>query len=137
MKLLIINGANLNLLGERESHVYGSVPFDTYLKDLKNKYPEVEIDYFQSNIEGELIDKLQQSDQQYDGIVINPGGYSHTSVSIADAIKAMNTAIVEVHISNLFAREAYRHISLTGAAAKGVIMGMGLDVYRLGVQSFL
>lgn len=137
MKLLIMNGANLNLLGERESHVYGSVPFDTYLKKLRKQFPEVTLEYYQSNIEGELINKLQEADPHYDGIIFNPGGYSHTSISIADTIKAMNTEIVEVHISNLFAREAYRHVSLTGAACKGVIMGMGLDVYRIGIQYFI
>jgi 3-dehydroquinate dehydratase II len=137
MKLLIINGPNLNLLGKREGNIYGDMAFEPYLESLRNDFSELRIDYFQSNIEGEIIDKIQQADENYDGIIINPGGYTHTSVAIADAIRAISTPVVEVHITNLFAREDYRHVSLTGAACKGCITGFGLEGYRIAIQSFL
>jgi len=136
MKLIIINGPNLNLIGTRETAIYGSEKFETYLKRLRKFYPEVTIEYFQSNIEGEIIDAIHKTGFLYDGIILNAGGYSHTSVSIADAIKAVKAPVVEVHISNIFAREPARHISLISQYAKGSISGFGLDSYRLAVESF-
>ncbi|NEU07122.1 3-dehydroquinate dehydratase [Flavihumibacter sp. R14] len=137
MKIQIINGPNLNLLGVREQSIYGSSGFESFLTGLREKYSIIEIDYFQSNVEGELINKLHEVGFTYDGIIINAGGYTHTSVAIADAIAAINTLVVEVHISNIYAREEYRHISLTGKNCKGVLTGFGLDGYRLAVESFL
>ena len=137
MKLLIINGPNLNLLGQREPGVYGSQSFESYLKKLRKRYPEVTMEYYQSNIEGEIIDALQKAGFVYDGIILNAGGYTHTSVSIADAIKAIRTPVVEVHISNIFARESFRHVSLLSPNAKGSITGFGLESYRLAVESFI
>ena len=137
MKILIINGPNLNLLGKREPGIYGNTDFETYLAALRATYPNVVIDYAQSNIEGELIDAIQQADNNYDGILLNAGGYTHTSVAIADAIGAVKTPVVEVHISCILAREDFRHISLIAPVCKGSIMGFGLDSYRLGLLSFL
>ena len=137
MKLQIINGPNLNLLGVREQSIYGNASFETYLKELQAKFSIVQIDYFQSNIEGEIINKLHEVGFIYDGIILNAGGYTHTSVAIADAIAAIKTPVVEVHISNIYAREEYRHVSLTGKNCKGVLTGFGLDGYKLAVESFL
>lgn len=137
MKLQIINGPNLNLLGVREQSIYGNSDFDTYLNDLRAKYSIMEISYFQSNVEGELINKLHEVGFSYDGIILNAGGYTHTSVAIADAIAAIQTPVVEVHVSNIYAREEYRHVSLTGKNCKGVLTGFGLDGYGLAVESFL
>ena len=137
MKLLIINGPNLNLLGVREQTIYGSSDFNTFLTDLRKRYGNLEIEYFQSNVEGELINKLHECGFSYDGIILNAGGYTHTSVAIADAIAGITTDVIEVHISNIYAREEYRHVSLTGKNCKGVLTGFGLDGYRLAVESFL
>jgi 3-dehydroquinate dehydratase-2 len=137
MKICIINGPNLNLLGQREPGVYGNESFESYLDVLKNKYSDIEFTYFQSNIEGEIIDKLHKTGFSYDGIILNAGGYTHTSVAIGDAVKAIKTPVVEVHISNIHAREEFRSISMISAGMKGVITGFGMDSYRLGVESFL
>lgn len=137
MKIQIINGPNLNLLGVREPGIYGNQGFDTYIQTLRDRYSIIEIDYFQSNVEGELINKLHEVGFTYDGIVINAGGYTHTSVAIADAIAAIKTPVVEVHISNIYAREEYRHVSLTGKNCKGVLTGFGMDGYRLAIESLL
>jgi len=134
--MIIINGPNLNLLGEREPEVYGSTTFEQYLEELKAKFHEMQIDYFQSNIEGELIDKLQEVGFSYDGIVLNAASYTHTSVGIGDAVKAIDTPVVEVHISNTFGREEFRHYSYISNAAKGVVVGFGLQSYELALQSF-
>ena len=137
MKIKIINGPNLNLLGIREPGIYGNQGFDTYINELREIYSIIEINYFQSNVEGELINKLHEVGFSYDGIVINAGGYTHTSVAIADAIAAIKTPVVEVHISNIYAREEYRHVSLTGKNCKGVLTGFGMDGYRLAIESLL
>jgi len=137
MKIQIINGPNLNLLGLREPSIYGSESIDVYIEKLKEQYSIIEIDYYQSNVEGELINKLHEVGFSYDGIIINAGGYTHTSVAIADAIAAIKTPVVEVHVSNIYAREEYRHVSLTGKNCKGVLTGFGLDGYRLALESFL
>ena len=137
MKIQIINGPNLNLLGLREPVIYGSQSFEDYLLELKSVYSILEIDYFQSNVEGELINKLHEVGFEYDGIIINAGGYTHTSVAIADAIAGINTPVIEVHISNIYAREEFRHVSLTGKNCRGVLTGFGLDGYRLALESFL
>jgi 3-dehydroquinate dehydratase II len=137
MKIQIINGPNLNLLGVREPGIYGSQGFDEYIKQLRDMYSILEIEYFQSNVEGELINKLHEVGFSYDGIVINAGGYTHTSVAISDAIAAIQTPVVEVHISNIYAREEYRHVSLTGKNCKGVLTGFGMDGYRLAIESLL
>ncbi|NQX41553.1 3-dehydroquinate dehydratase [Pedobacter steynii] len=137
MKIQIINGPNLNLLGIREPGIYGSLGFDEYIEQLRAMYSILEIDYFQSNVEGELINKLHEVGFSYDGIVINAGGYTHTSVALADAIAAINTPVIEVHVSNIYAREEYRHVSLTGKNCKGVLTGFGLDGYRLAIESLL
>lgn len=136
-KLIIINGPNLNLLGTREPDVYGSLTLVDFLDTIKEKYPNVEIDHFQSNIEGELISKIQEVGFTYDGIILNAAAYTHTSVGIGDAVKAITTPVVEVHISNTFAREDFRHQSFIAANAKGVIVGFGLQSYELAIQSFL
>ncbi len=136
VKLIIINGPNLNLLGIRDTAIYGNVSFDEFLSKLRNDFPSDEIEYFQSNVEGEIINKLHEVGFNYDGIIMNAGGYTHTSVSIADAVEAIKTPVVEVHISNIFAREDYRHISLIAPKCKGSISGFGLDSYRLAVESF-
>ena len=136
-KIIIINGPNLNLLGQRETDIYGNKSFENYLSDLKSKYTDVEIEYFQSNIEGEIIDKLQEVGFSFDGIILNAAAYTHTSVGIADSIAAISTPVIEVHISNTFAREDFRHTSFVTPNAKGLILGFGLDVYRLAIESFL
>ena len=136
MKLIIINGPNLNLLGIRETSLYGNISFDDFLAKLRIEFPENNIEYFQSNVEGEIINKLQEVGFSYDGIILNAGGYTHTSVAIADAIAAIKTPVVEVHISNIFAREEYRHISLLASKCRGSINGFGLDSCRLAVESF-
>lgn len=137
MKIIIINGPNLNLLGKREPGIYGNQTFEEYLEDLRNRFPAIEIDYFQSNIEGELINKIQETGFDYDGIVLNAAAYTHTSVGIGDAIKAVKTPVVEVHISNVHARESFRHQSYIAPNAKGVIAGFGLKSYELALRSFL
>ena len=137
MNICIINGPNLNLLGKRETNVYGSLSFEEFMDKLKAKYPKVNFDYFQSNIEGELIDKIQQVGYSADGILLNAGAYTHTSVGIGDAVRAIESQVVEVHISNTFAREEFRHDSFISAHAKGVVIGFGLQSYELGLQSFL
>ena len=137
MKICIINGPNLNLLGKREPEIYGSQTFEDYLVLLKSKYLEVELTYFQSNIEGELIGKIQELGFSYDGIILNAGAYTHTSIGIGDAIKSITTPVVEVHISNTFSRESFRHQSYISGNAKGVILGFGMKSYDLAVQSFL
>lgn len=136
-KLIIINGPNLNLLGTREPDIYGSLSFSEFLETLKNKNPKVHIDYFQSNIEGEIIDKLHEVGFSYDGIVLNAAAYTHTSVGIGDAVKAIKTPVVEVHISNTYSREEFRHYSFISPYAKGVILGFGLQSYELAIQSFI
>ncbi|WP_373725224.1 type II 3-dehydroquinate dehydratase [Bacteroides heparinolyticus] len=135
MRIQIINGPNINLLGKREPSVYGSVTFEEYLADLRKRYADVEIDYFQSNIEGELIDKIQQAGFEADGIVLNAGAYTHTSIALQDAIRAVTAPVVEVHISNVHAREAFRHVSMISCTCKGVILGFGLDSYRLAIEA--
>lgn len=137
MKLSIINGPNLNLLGTREPSIYGGQSFEDYLESLKVLYPQVTFDYFQSNIEGELIDYLHQVGFSSDGIILNAAAYTHTSVGLGDAIKAIDASVIEVHISNTFAREDFRHTSYITPNAKGLILGFGLDSYRLAVASFL
>ncbi|MTG97748.1 MULTISPECIES: type II 3-dehydroquinate dehydratase [Myroides] len=137
MKIIIINGPNLNLLGKREPEVYGSKTFDEYFFELKNKYPEIELEYYQSNIEGELIDKIHEIGFVYDAIILNAGAYTHTSIAIADAIKAVTTPVIEVHISNTFAREQFRHHSYITPVSQGLVMGFGLKSYDLAITSFL
>ena len=137
MKIIIINGPNLNLLGKREPEVYGSQTFEEYFTILQAKHEALELVYYQSNIEGELIDKIQEFGFSYDGIILNAGAYTHTSVGIGDAIKAITTPVIEVHISNTFSRESFRHQSYISGNAKGVILGFGLKSYELAIQSFL
>jgi 3-dehydroquinate dehydratase-2 len=133
-RIQIINGPNLNLLGKREPSIYGAQSFDEYLQDLKLRFPTVQLDYFQSNIEGELINKIHQVGFDYDAIIINAGAYSHTSIAIADALRAISTPALEVHISNVYKRESFRHHSYLSEACKGCIIGLGLDVYRLAIE---
>lgn len=137
MKILIINGPNLNLLGVREKGIYGDSSFESYYQTLKARYPQVEFDYFQSNHEGTLIDEIHRQGFDVDGIVLNAGAYTHTSIAIADAIRAVKSPVVEVHISNVHSRESYRHVSMIAPACKGVIAGFGLDSYRLAVEALL
>jgi len=137
MKLAIINGPNLNLLGKRETEIYGHEGFEEYFSKLKSKYSQHELSYFQSNIEGELILKIQEFGFTCDGIILNAGGYTHTSVAIADAIAAIKAPVIEVHISNIFAREDYRHVSFLGSKCKGSISGLGLKGYELAVNAFI
>ena len=137
MKISIINGPNLNLLGKREPEIYGNQTFEGYFNSLQEKFPQLELTYFQSNIEGELIDKIQELGFSYDGIILNAGAYTHTSVGIGDCIKAITTPVVEVHISNTFSRESFRHQSYISGNAKGVILGFGLKSYELALLSFL
>jgi len=137
MKLLIINGPNLNLLGTRETSVYGSQTFQEYFKTLQNKFKEIELEYFQSNVEGELINKIHQVGFTYDGIILNAGGYTHTSVALRDAIAAVKCPTIEVHISNVFSREDFRHVSMIAPKCKGSVSGFGMDSYRLAILSFL
>ena len=137
MKIIIINGPNLNLLGKRETNIYGDLSFQEFLNTMKVKYPTIEFDYFQSNIEGELIDKIQEVGFAYDGIVLNAAAYTHTSIGIGDAVAAIETPVVEVHISNTYGREEVRHHSYIAKHTKGVIVGFGLRSYELAVLSFL
>ncbi len=137
MKIIIINGPNLNLLGKREPEVYGSTSFEEYLNTLSNKYTNITLSYYQSNIEGELITKIQEVGFNYDGIILNAGAYTHTSIGIADAIKAITTPVIEVHISNTFSRESFRHQSYISPNTKGVIIGFGLKSYDLAIEAFL
>ena len=137
MQLLLLNGPNLNLLGQRETSIYGNQDFDSFFKELKSKFPQIQLDYFQSNVEGEIINKLQEVGFAYDGIILNAGAYTHTSVAIGDCVKAITTPVIEVHISNTFSRENFRHQSYISPNAKGVIIGFGLQSYSLAIQSFL
>ena len=136
-RLIIINGPNLNLLGKREPNIYGSLTFTEFLDEVRLKYTELQIDYFQSNIEGELINKLQEVGFSYDGIILNAAAYTHTSIGIGDAVKAIETPVVEVHISNTFGREEFRHESFVSPYARGVILGFGLQSYELAILSFI
>jgi 3-dehydroquinate dehydratase-2 len=137
MKIMIINGPNLNLLGKREPEIYGNTTFEDFFQHLQKKYPSLELRYFQSNIEGELITKIQEVGFSYDGILLNAAAYTHTSVGIGDAVKAITTPVIEVHISNTFARESFRHQSFISPNAKGIVIGFGLKSYELALQSFL
>ena len=137
MKISIINGPNLNLLGKREPEIYGSQTFEAYFNSLQEKFPQLELTYYQSNIEGELIDKIQELGFTHDGIILNAGAYTHTSVGIGDCLKTITTPVVEVHISNTFSRESFRHQSYISGNAKGVILGFGLKSYELALLSFL
>src|SRR5437868_4995875 len=137
MKLAIINGPNLNLLGKRETDIYGNKPFESFLEELKKKFPKVSFSYFQSNVEGELVNELQRVGFDHDGIILNPGGYTHTSVAIGDAIAAIKAPVVEVHISNVHAREDFRKMSHVSGKAVGSIFGLGLKGYELALQHFL
>lgn len=137
MRIQIINGPNINLLGKREPSIYGSESFDDYLVRLRARYPEVEISYYQSNIEGEMINKIHEVGFNYDGIILNAGAYTHTSIALQDAIRAVTAPVIEVHISNVHQREEFRHKSMISCACKGVICGFGLDSYRLGVEALI
>jgi 3-dehydroquinate dehydratase-2 len=137
MKIIIINGPNLNLLGIRETSVYGAQSFDAYFSELKGRYPGLELSAYQSNVEGELINRLHETGFDHDGIILNAGGYTHTSVALRDAVAAITTPVIEVHISNVFAREEFRQHSLIAPKCKGSISGFGMDSYRLAVESFL
>lgn len=137
MKLIIINGPNLNLLGKREPEIYGSTTFEEYFSELKQKFSTIQLDYFQSNIEGEIINKLHEVGFSYDGIILNAAAYTHTSVGIGDAVKGISTPVVEVHISNVHSREDFRHVSFIAGNAKGVISGFGLNSYVLAIKSFI
>ena len=137
MTIQIINGPNLNLLGKREPSIYGAMTFETYLEQLRDKYPDIKINYYQSNIEGELINQMQKTGFDCDGIVLNAGAYTHTSIALQDCIRAIKTPVIEVHISNVHQREEFRHKSMISCACKGVICGFGLDSYRLAVDYFV
>ena len=137
MKIQIINGPNLNLLGVREKSIYGDASFESYFEQLKIQYSILDLAYFQSNVEGEIINKLHEVGFSFGGIILNAGGYTHTSIAIADAIAAIKTPVVEVHISNIYAREEFRHTSLTGKNCKGVLTGFGMNGYRLAIESLL
>ena len=137
MKLLILNGPNLNLLGTRETSIYGNQTFADYFETLKSKFPKLELHYYQSNVEGELINKIHEVGFSFDGIIFNAGGYTHTSVALRDAIAGITTPVIEVHISNVFAREDFRHTSLIAPKCKGSISGFGMDSYRLAIESFM
>ena len=137
MKIQIIIGPNINLLGRREPGIYGSTSFESYLEELRQRFPQVEIDYYQSNVEGFMIDKIHEVGFSYDGIILNAGAYTHTSIALQDAIRAIKTPVVEVHISNVHTREEFRHRSMISCACRGVILGFGLDSYRLALESFL
>ncbi len=137
MKISIINGPNLNLLGKREPEIYGSLTFEAYFETLKNTFPAIDFEYFQSNIEGELISKIQEFGFLHDGIILNAGAYTHTSIGLGDAIKAIPAPVIEVHISNTFSRESFRHQSYISGHARGVILGFGLQSYELAIRSFL
>ena len=135
MRIQIINGPNINLLGKREHSIYGSVRFEDYLTGLRETYKDIEINYFQSNIEGEMIDCIQQTGFEADGIILNAGAYTHTSIALQDAIRSVTAPVIEVHISNVHSREAFRHVSMIACACKGVICGFGLDSYRLALEA--
>ena len=137
MKIQIINGPNINLLGKREPQIYGSRGFIDYFNELQEKYPDIEFDYYQSNIEGELIDKIQDTGFEYDGIILNAGAYTHTSIALQDAIRSVSSPVIEVHISNVHKREEFRHKSMISCACVGVICGFGLDSYRLAVEALI
>ena len=137
MKILVLNGPNINLLGKREPGIYGSKSMDEYFKELVERFPEVELSYYQSNVEGELINKIHEVGFTYDGIVFNAGAYTHTSIALQDAIRAVKCPVVEVHISNVLQREDFRHVSMIGPACKGTIMGFGLDSYRLAIEALV
>ena len=137
MKVIIINGPNLNLLGKREPEIYGTQTFEDYFMVLKKQFPQIELDYFQSNVEGELINKLHEIGFTYDGIILNAGGYTHTSVALADAVASIKTKVVEVHISNIFAREEFRHISLLSKNCVGIISGLGMKGYEMALRFFV
>ncbi len=137
MRIQIINGPNINLLGKREPSIYGAVSFEEYLVTLRKQYPQVEFSYYQSNVEGEMIDKLHEIGFEYDGIVLNAGAYTHTSIALQDAIRAITAPVIEVHISNVHKREEFRHKSMISCACLGVICGFGLNSYRLGVEALL
>jgi 3-dehydroquinate dehydratase-2 len=137
MQIIIINGPNLNLLGKREPQIYGDKTFDIFFQELTTAYSEIDLSYFQSNVEGELINKVQEVGFSYDGIILNAGGYTHTSVALADAVAAITTPVIEAHISNIFSREDYRHVSLLSKNCSGVICGFGLDTYRLALESLI
>src|SRR5882757_10563538 len=137
MNIQIINGPNLNLLGVREKSIYGDSSFDDYLNELRKRFANITINYYQSNVEGEIINKLHEIGFSFDGIVINAGAYTHTSIAIADAIAAINTPVIEVHISNVYKREEFRHSSMLAANCKGVIAGFGMDSYRLGIENLI
>ncbi|MEN2281824.1 type II 3-dehydroquinate dehydratase [Algoriphagus sp. SE2] len=137
MKILIINGPNLNLLGKREPEVYGSTSFEEYFEELKNTFPEIHLEYYQSNVEGELINKIHEVGFTYDAILLNAGGYTHTSVAISDAIAGVTTPTLEVHISNIYKREEFRHKSIISKSCVGMISGLGLKGYELGIRYFL
>jgi 3-dehydroquinate dehydratase-2 len=137
MNIQIINGPNLNLLGVREKSIYGDTSFDIYLDELRKRYANITISYYQSNVEGEIINKLHEIGFSFDGIVINAGAYTHTSIAIADAIAAINTPVIEVHISNVYKREEFRHSSMLAASCKGVIAGFGMDSYRLAIENLI
>ena len=137
MKIEVINGPNLNLLGKREKSIYGDKNFEEYLNELRKQFPDIQIDYYQSNIEGEIINKIHEVGFSSDGIVLNAGGYTHTSVAIRDAIAAVKVPVVEVHISNTFSREDFRHTSLISPVCRGCILGFGLQSYQLAIQSFI
>lgn len=137
MQIIIINGPNLNLLGKREPGIYGNLTFEEYFNDLKKKYPLIQLDYFQSNIEGEIIDKIQETGFTFDGIILNAAAYTHTSVGIGDAIKAIQTPVIEVHISNVYQREEFRHLSIIAPNVRGIIAGFGMKSYELALLSFI
>lgn len=137
MKIIIINGPNLNLLGKREPETYGNTAFEEYFKQLERAFPEITLEYFQSNHEGEIVDKLHETGFQYDGIILNAAAYTHTSIAIADAVRAISTPVVEIHISNIFQRESFRHTSFLSPVVKGIVSGFGMDSYKLALYSFL
>ena len=137
MKIIIVNGPNLNLLGKREPEIYGNQDFESYFKTLQEKYPTIEMDYYQSNVEGELINKLQEVGFSYDGVILNAGAYTHTSIGIGDCVKSIQAPVIEVHISNTFSRETFRHQSYISPNANGIVIGFGLKSYELALQSFL
>ena len=137
MRIQIINGPNINLLGKREPSIYGAVSFEDYYKKLTSLYPDIDFDYFQSNVEGEMINKIHEVGFSYDGIILNAGAYTHTSIALQDALRAVTTPAIEVHISNVHSREEFRHKSMISCACRGVICGFGLDSYRLAVEAFI
>lgn len=137
MRIQIINGPNINLLGKREPSIYGNVTFEDYLAELRKDYPEVEIDYFQSNVEGEMINRIQEVGFDVDGIILNAGAYTHTSIALQDVIRAITSPVIEVHISNVHARESFRHVSMISSVCLGVICGFGLHSYKLAVEALL